>query len=112
MLPVEAVANQFTAFEDRPRKPDAWDIDLFYDDKCWFSEPATSITIVENGPLRVTLEIKRQILHSEYTQRISLVHNSPQIYFDTTINWNEKCIFLKVISVVSVSHPVWGLRSV
>lgn len=105
VLPVEAVANQFIAFEDRPREPDAWDIDLFYDEKYWFSEPAASITIVENGPLRVTLEIKRRILHSEYTQRISLVHNSPQIYFDTTINWNEKCMLLKVAFPVAILSP-------
>jgi alpha-mannosidase len=115
VLPVEAVANQFIAFEDRPKSAgDAWDIDIFYDDKCWFSDPADSITIVENGPLRVTLEIKRRILHSEYTQHISLHHNSPQIYVDTTIDWNERCILLKVAFPVAILSPTatyeiqWG----
>jgi len=114
VLPAESVTNRFIAFEDRPLSWDAWDIDIFYDDKCWFSDPATSITIVENGPLRVTLEITRRILHSEYTQRISLHHNSPQIYFDTVINWNEKCILLKAAFPVAILSPTatyeiqWG----
>jgi hypothetical protein len=34
------IANQFQVFEDRPLKWDAWDVDIFYDDKMWLSEPA------------------------------------------------------------------------
>jgi alpha-mannosidase len=114
VLPTGAIANQLIAFEDRPMKWDAWDIDIFYDDKSWFSDPATSIAIVESGPLRVTLEIKRRILHSEYIQRISLDHNSPQIRFDTTIDWRERCILLKVAFPVTILSPAatyeiqWG----
>lgn len=114
VLPVGAVANQFLAFEDRPIHPDAWDIDIFYDEKCWLSKPASSITIVENGPLRVTLEITRRILHSEYTQRISLAHNSPSIRFDTFIEWQERCVLLKVAFPVTILSPTatyetqWG----
>ncbi len=113
-LPAGAIANRFIAFEDRPKNWDAWDIDIFYDDKYWFSEPAASIKIVENGPLRITLEMTRRILHSEYTQRISLSHNSRQIRFDNTINWCERCILLKVAFPVDVLSPTatyeiqWG----
>lgn len=114
VLPEGALANQFIAFEDRPQNFDAWDIDIFYDDKYWYSEPATSMNIVENGPLRVTLEIKRRILHSDYTQRISLDHNSPQIRFETTIDWRERHILLKAAFPVEVFSPTatyeiqWG----
>ena len=37
---------------------DAWDIDIFYDDKVWLAEPASSITLIEHGDLRQTIEIK------------------------------------------------------
>lgn len=105
VLPPGEIANQFQAFEDRPKFWDAWDIDIFYDDKRWLAEPATSMQLVEFGPLRWTMEIKRQILNSSYTQRISLTHNSPRLDFDTHIDWRERHILLKVAFPVEILAP-------
>lgn len=105
VLPPGEVANQFQAFEDRPSEWDAWDIEIFYDDKMWPAEPATSIEMIEYGELRQTIEIKRQILNSYYTQRISLHYNSPRLDFDTHIEWNERHILLKVAFPVNVLSP-------
>ncbi|MBC7249714.1 MAG: alpha-mannosidase, partial [Anaerolineae bacterium] len=105
VLPAGAKANQFQAFEDRPINPDAWDIDIFYDDRMWLAEPAASIQVIESGPLRATLEMRRRILNSEYTQRISLAYNSPRLDFDTTIQWRERHILLKVSFPVDVLAP-------
>jgi len=108
------IANQFQAFEDIPLSWDAWDIDIFYDDKIWLAEPATSVSVVESGALRVTLEIKRRILNSDYVQRISLRHNSPRLDFETTIQWRERKILLKVAFPVNILSPTatyeiqWG----
>jgi alpha-mannosidase len=114
VLPPDALANQFQAFEDRPMAHDAWDIDIYYDDKMWLSEPASRIEIVESGPLRATLEIERCILSSAYTQRISLFHNSPEIRVTTNIDWQERHILLKVAFPVNILAPTatheiqWG----
>ena len=114
VLPEGAIANQFQAFEDRPMNWDAWDVDIFYDDKQWFADPATSIRVIEEGPLRATLEVQRRILHSEYTQRISLNYNSPRLDIDTQIDWRERHILLKVAFPVDILSPVatyeiqWG----
>ncbi|MCX6080561.1 MAG: alpha-mannosidase [Chloroflexi bacterium] len=114
VLPEGAIANQFQAFEDRPKFWDAWDIDIFYDDKFWLAEAAGSIRVLEAGPLRATLEIKRRILNSSYTQHISLIHNSPRLDFETTIDWRERHILLKVAFPVEILAPVatyeiqWG----
>ena len=114
VLPKDALANQFQAFEDRPLSWDAWDIDIFYDDKMWLAEPATSIEVVESNPLRASLEIKRRILNSDYTQRITLTHNSPRLDFDTHIDWSERKVLLKVAFPVDVLAPTatyeiqWG----
>ena len=114
VLPVGAIANQFQAFEDRPINPDAWDIDIFFDDKLWLAEQADSVRVVESGPLRATLEVRRRILNSEYTQCISLAHDSPRLDFDTRIQWRERHILLKVAFPVDVLAPVatyeiqWG----
>ena len=105
VLAPDTVANQFQAFEDRPSSWDAWDIEIHYDDKMWLSEPASSIKMIEFGELRQTIEIKRQILNSRYTQRISLNRNSPRLDFDTHVEWNERHILLKVAFPVDVLAP-------
>ena len=109
-----AKANEFLAFEDRPNAWDAWDVDIFYDDKVYVAEPAASITVTENGPLRATLEVKRQILNSSYTQRLSLTYNSPRLDITTDIDWRERHTLLKVAFPVNILSPVatfeiqWG----
>ena len=114
VLPPDAIANQFQAFEDRPGNWDAWDIEIYYDDKMWPADSASSIEVVEYGELRQTIEIKRKILHSEYTQHISLNHNSSRLDFDTRITWNERHTLLKVAFPVDVLSPLatyeiqWG----
>ncbi|RLC96603.1 MAG: alpha-mannosidase [Chloroflexi bacterium] len=114
VLPVDAIANQFQAFEDRPLNPDAWDVDIFFDDKMWLADPAESVRVVERGPLRATLEITRRILNSDYVQRISLTHNSPRLDFETVIQWRERHVLLKVAFPVDVLAPTatyeiqWG----
>lgn len=105
VLPPNAVANQFQIFEDRPKSWDAWDIDIFYDDKMWLAEPATSIRMIEDGKLRQTLEIKRKVLRSEYTQRISLNYNIPRLDIDAHIDWQERHTMLKVAFPVDVLSP-------
>lgn len=114
ILPPGAVGNQWQAFEDRPLYWDAWDVDIFYEEKMYLAEPATSVRVVESGPLRATLEVKRRILHSEYVQRISLTYDSPVLQFDTWIDWRERHILLKAAFPVDILSPVatheiqWG----
>ncbi|MFH1926732.1 MAG: glycoside hydrolase family 38 C-terminal domain-containing protein, partial [Chloroflexota bacterium] len=114
VLPAGGIANQFLAFEDRPLNPDAWDVDIFYDDKMWLAEPADSVRVVESGPLRATLEVRRRILNSEFVQRISLTHNSARLDFDTLIQWRERHILLKAAFPADVLSPTatyeiqWG----
>jgi alpha-mannosidase len=100
-----ALANQFQAFEDRPRKYDAWDVEIFYDDKQWLAAPAESIRLVEAGPLRATLEIRRRMLNSEIVQRISLSAFSARLDFATTVQWCERHVFLKVAFPVDILSP-------
>jgi len=102
VLPPNTLANQLQVFEDRPKSWDAWDVDIFYDDKMWLAEPASSIQFVEYGELRQTIEIKRKIQNSEFVQRISLNYNSPRLDFDTSINWMERHTMLKATFPVDV----------
>lgn len=108
------LANQLQAFEDRPKNWDAWDVDIYYDDRMWLADPATSVSIVESGPLCATLLIERRILHSNYQQRITLYHHSPRLDIETSIDWRERHIFLKAAFPVDILSPTatyeiqWG----
>jgi alpha-mannosidase len=102
VLPPGRLANQWLAFEDRPLNWDAWDVDIFYEDRHWLAEAAESLRVVEAGPLRAALEVKRRILNSPYTQRISLAYNSPRLDFATQIDWRERHILLKAAFPVDV----------
>jgi alpha-mannosidase len=70
--------------------------------------------VIETGPLRATLEIKRRILNSTYLQRISLTRSSPRLDIETSIDWRERHILLKVAFPVDILSPVatyeiqWG----
>ena len=109
-----SIGGQFQAHEDRPVNWDAWDVDIFVTDKTFLAEPAESVQVVEAGPLRATLEFKRRILNSPYTQRVSLSCMDARLDFSTDIEWNERHIMLKVAFPVDVFSPMatyeiqWG----
>ncbi len=114
VLPPGQRANVFQAFEDRPLNFDAWEIDIFYEDKQWTAEPAHSLTVIETGPLRAGLEIRRRLLNSEIVQRVYLYRGDRRLDFDTWVDWRERHVLLKVAFPVDVLSPAatydiqWG----
>lgn len=105
VLAPNAIGNQFVLYEDNPKDFDAWNIDPSYEAKQWPAERATSVRVVESGPLRATLEVERHIGRSAIIQRISLSSDSPRIDFDTTVLWHERHMLLKVAFPVDVLAP-------
>jgi alpha-mannosidase len=114
VLPPDTVANALVAFEDRPMNFDAWDIDIFYEDRTEKLEGVESITVTEHGPLRLAVEIKRTYRSSQLRQNIYLYRDSRRIDFDTWIDWHEQHILLKAAFPANVMSPVatfdvqWG----
>lgn len=89
-------ANQLIAYEDKPQNYDAWDIDHYFEEKCWpLSETQASIEVVETGPHRAALKIERRYARSRVIQVISLQDGQKQIEFDTQIDWQERQTLLK-----------------
>ncbi|MBI5670325.1 MAG: alpha-mannosidase [Chloroflexi bacterium] len=114
VLPPDTQANALLAFEDRPMNFDAWDIDIFYEDRTEKVEGVESITITEHGPLRVAVEIKRNYRRSQIRQTIYLYRDSRRLDFDTWLGWHEQHILLKAAFPVNVLSPAatfdvqWG----
>ncbi len=104
VAPGEA-ANRFIAFEDRPLTFEAWDINLYYQDKPYAVDDVTSWRVVEEGPLRGGVEIVRRYGASTITQRILLYRDVPRIDFPTHVDWREHQTLLKVAFPVTVQSP-------
>ncbi len=88
------IGNTLEAYEDRPRNFEAWDIDAFYERKPYDIGTA-EIELVEAGPLRATLRVRRQFLSSTIVQDVSLFRCIPRIDFATHIEWHEHNLLLK-----------------
>jgi alpha-mannosidase len=109
-----AVGNALLAFEDRPMNFDAWDIDIYYEDRTEKIEGVESITVTERGPLRLAVEIQRRYRSSAIRQTVYLYRDDRRIDFDTWIDWHEQHILLKAAFPVNVLAPAatfdvqWG----
>ncbi|HVB20430.1 MAG TPA: alpha-mannosidase [Ktedonobacteraceae bacterium] len=104
VLVVGQTGNQIVAFEDRPMKFDAWDIDIYYEEKPYPVREAATARVIEEGPLRATVEVVRTFLSSRITQRISLWRNSPRIDFATEVDWHEHQMLLKAVFPVAINN--------
>ena len=96
VLPRGEKANVLQLFEDKPGVYDAWDILAHFEDKRYDLPPAGSVRVVEAGPVRATVEVRRAFLASRLVQRIRLYLGSPRIDFETWIDWRERNKLLKV----------------
>jgi alpha-mannosidase len=97
--------NLFQLHPDYPNFYDAWDVDRFYLNQVEDLTDLESIRIVEEGPVRVALQITRTFGSSRVSQTMSLTAGSPFLEFDTEVDWQEANRFLKVAFPVTVrSH--------
>jgi alpha-mannosidase len=92
-----AKGNQFVLFEDKPQYWDAWDVDIYHLEKRRNAGVVKKTTLVEFGPLRVSVELEIEISPKcSLTQRISLCAESPRLDFEARVTWRETDQFLKV----------------
>ncbi|MCA9413518.1 MAG: alpha-mannosidase, partial [Candidatus Omnitrophica bacterium] len=99
VLPSREKGNRFVLFEDKMAScGTAWDIDIFYNDKpLEIDGDLISMEVMEQGPVRAVLRIKRSISKSVIIQDVILNKGSARIDFMTTVEWgNEKDVLLKV----------------
>jgi len=96
------LGNVFQLFEDKPLFWSAWDIDPFALETARDLTDADSVNVVEEGPVRVAVEITRTFSKSKIVQRISL-GPTPGIRFDTEVDWHEDDKLLKVAFPVAIN---------
>ncbi len=101
LLPGE-LGNVLQIFEDRPLTGEAWEIDVFYQDKMRVLNNLIEAVVEESGPLRGTLRLKWAFAQSVVIQRLSLYHHTPRIDFRTELDWHQHQVLLKAAFPVNV----------
>ncbi|WP_310828649.1 alpha-mannosidase [Paenibacillus pedocola] len=94
--------NVLQVFEDKPKMYDAWDIDLYYQEKQREITDLLAIELTENGPLAAVLQLKWKYLDSCIIQKVKVYAVSRRIDFETTVDWHEQHQLLKVAFPVAV----------
>lgn len=96
LIKVGQSGNAFIVFEDRPEEYDAWNIDSYYEEKSWNIMDLQEWKVIENGPIRTCIYLKRKFLNSIIEQVITLYNHSQRIDFKTTVDWKQQQLLLKV----------------
>ncbi len=97
--------NVFQMHPDNPIVNDAWDVDIFYKERCQDLLAIDEISVLETGPLRATVSVRRSFGASSICQKIILRAESRRIDFVTEVDWHESHKVLKVAFPVDVRSP-------
>ncbi|MCX7771900.1 MAG: alpha-mannosidase [Clostridia bacterium] len=101
IIPFGSVANAFQFFEDKPHNWDAWDINIYYQDKKYQCEGNAAFEVAEEGAIG-KLKIVKTFNRSSITQHVTLYGDIDRIDFDTKVDWKEEHILMKVAFPVEV----------
>ncbi|MCH1625217.1 alpha-mannosidase [Fredinandcohnia quinoae] len=94
--------NILQMFEDKPLAHDAWDIDLYYQEKMEEVNDVLSSEIVEKGTLQTVIRTKWQYGRSIIEQDMVLYAHNRRIDFKTRVDWHEQRKLLKVAFPVDI----------
>jgi len=87
--------NVLEAYEDKPLRYDAWDIDVFYKEKPYNNFEYSGLEVVEQGNLKTILRRKIKLNQSEIEQDILFYTRNRRIDFKTKVDWKESQTLLK-----------------
>lgn len=102
VLPEGACANVLQMFEDKPMNFDAWDIDIYYQEKMWEITELRRMEVTECGPLRLVIRLEWEYMKSEFVQDMILYANDRRIDFVTEAEFQERQQLLKVAFPVDI----------
>ena len=91
-----ACGNLLQAFYDKPQRWDAWNIDSDFEKQHWDLDKADEVKLVEGGPLRAVIRVKKHFQNSTFVQDITLYAGMPRVDVKMQADWHEKHILLKV----------------
>lgn len=102
VLPKGERANVLQMFEDKPLGNDAWDIEIFYQEKLREITELTALQITQKGSLRMTVHMEWRYMDSAIHQNMVLYAHSRRIDFETTVDYHEQHQLLKAAFPVDI----------
>ena len=96
IIPEGELGNDLQLFQDGPEGEDAWNIHETFDKRRYPFEGSSSMEILERGPVRGVLRVKRLHRGSSFEQDIIVYASSRRIDFVTRVDWQERHTLLKV----------------
>jgi len=95
--PKESICgNLLQAFRDKPKDFDAWNIDADFEKEHWDLAAADEVKLLEHGPLRGVIRVKKHFQNSTFLQDIIVTAGSARVDVRMDADWHEKHILLKV----------------
>lgn len=94
--------NVLQIFEDKPMAHEAWDIDIFYQEKMREVKDLQSVELIEDGNIKAVIRFKYKYMNTTISQDMIVYANSNRIDFKTNVDWREKKQLLKVAFVVDI----------
>ena len=102
VLQIGKTGNELRIYEDKPLQYSAWNLDIFHTEKSWKVEGVRRMEWTENGPVRATLEIEREVMDTVIRQQIHFYAKDRRIDFETYVDWKFAEHVLKVHFPVDV----------
>jgi len=93
---MSACGNLLQAFYDKPKRWDAWNIDSDFEKQYWNLDKADEVKLVERGPLRAVIRVKKHFQNSTFVQDITMDAEVPRVDVKMQVEWHEKHVLLKV----------------
>ncbi len=103
VAPEGEALNRLIAYEDRPYNHEAWNVDIYYDEKGADIVDVTSSELVENGPVRAVCKVVRKFKTSTIEQYFIFYKELDRIDVEYVADWKEKNILLKADYPVDVN---------
>jgi alpha-mannosidase len=100
-------ANQLWAYTDKPRNWEAWDVEEGYEREGEEIRSVESMEVVERGPLRAALRVRRRWRDSSIVQTYRLLSGSRRLDVESRVGWHERRVLLRTLFPLNVrSHEV------
>lgn len=95
-LPRGETGGRLLAYEDVSRCDDAWNIPVYYEEKCWEAEEPDRIELVEDSPLRTVVRVRRRFRDSTFWLSYIVYEELERIDLEIEADWRETDILMKL----------------
>lgn len=94
--------NVLQVFEDKPLDNDAWDIDIFYQQKMREVTDLTAFEVTQCGALRLVVHMEWKYMNTSISQDMILYRSDRRIDFQTDVDLQERQQLFKAAFTVDV----------